>query len=163
MAKILQKMKKFLVLRAFNPFFGWFRIPENRISLFRNKRFIQNYGKFWSILLHNFIKHKPLISEEWQNLHTNNTYVLLFYFSGQLESTDIFNLELLPSSKDHYRQLLPRFGHSLSTDSQGTLWVFGGYSFTQGGPLNDIRAFDTKNASWLPITVHFTVSQKYSA
>ena len=89
---------------------------------------------------------------------STKTCIFLFYFTGQLESTDLFNLELLPSSQDHYRQLLPRFGHSLSTDSQGTLWVFGGYSFTQGGPLNDIRAFDTKNVSWLPITVHFTVS-----
>ena len=25
----------------------------------------QKYGKFWSILLGHFIKHKPLISEEW--------------------------------------------------------------------------------------------------
>ena len=41
-------------------------------------------------------------------------------------------------------------------NSEGSLWIFGGYSFTQGGPLNDIRAFDTKNVSWLPITVHFT-------
>ena len=42
------------------------------------------------------------------------------------------------------------------SNSEGSLWIFGGYSFTQGGPLNDIRAFDTKNVSWLPITVHFT-------
>ena len=93
-----------------------------------------------------------------RKISTTKTCIFLFSFTGQLESTDLFNLELLPSSQDHYRQLLPRFGHSLSTDSQGTLWVFGGYSFTQGGPLNDIRAFDTKNVSWLPITVHFTVS-----
>ena len=75
--------------------------------------------------------------------------------SGQLEITDVFNLDLLPPSMSHYEKLLPRFGHSLSTDSQGILWVFGGYSFAQGGSLNDIRAFDTKNVSWLPITVHF--------
>ena len=42
----------------------------------------------------------------------------------------------------------------MKVDSQGTLWVFGGLSKTS--PLNDVRAFDTKNASWLPITVHIT-------
>ena len=105
---------------------------------------------FFLVILKCFARHIRKISTK--------TCIFLFSFTGQLESTDLFNLELLPSSQDHYRQLLPRFGHSLSTDSQGTLWVFGGYSFTQGGPLNDIRAFDTKNVSWLPITVHFTVS-----
>jgi hypothetical protein len=43
----------------------------------------------------------------------------------------------------------------LNPSLQGTLWIFGGYSFTQG-PLNDIRAFDAKNGSWLPITVHMS-------
>ena len=28
---------------------------------------LQKYGKFWSISLGHFIKHKPLISEEWTN------------------------------------------------------------------------------------------------
>ena len=41
----------------------------------------------------------------------------------------------------------------MKADSQGTLWVFGGLSKT---PFNDIRAFDTKNTSWLPITLHIT-------
>lgn len=71
---------------------------------------------------------------------------------GQLEKMDLFNLALLPASQYHYRKLLPRFGHSLNLDSQGTLWVFGGFSHDHR-PLNDIRAFDTKNGSWLPITI----------
>ena len=35
----------------------------------------QKYGKFWSILLEHFIKHKPLISEEWKGSGLN---ILLF-------------------------------------------------------------------------------------
>ena len=61
--------------------------------------------------------------------------------------TDLFNLDLLPPE---YQKLLPRFGNSLNADSQGTLWLFAGFSQNS---LNDIRAFDTKNGSWLPITV----------
>ena len=60
---------------------------------------------------------------------------------------DLFNLDLLPPE---YQKLLPRFGNSLNADSQGTLWLFAGFSQNS---LNDIRAFDTKNGSWLPITV----------
>ena len=36
---------------------------------------------------------------------------------------------------------------------QGILWIFGGFSMTTGNPLNDIRAFDTKVGSWLPVTI----------
>jgi hypothetical protein len=35
----------------------------------------------------------------------------------------------------------------------GTLWIFGGFSMTTGSPLNDIRAFDAKVGTWLPVTV----------
>ena len=40
------------------------------LSYFRNTKIhlvfiFLNYGKFWSISLGHFIKHKPLISEEW--------------------------------------------------------------------------------------------------
>ena len=127
--------------------------PMIEIQFANNMIYLTKNGvmkSFFLAILKCFARHIRKISTK--------TCIFLFSFTGQLESTDLFNLELLPSSQDHYRQLLPRFGHSLSTDSQGTLWVFGGYSFTQGGPLNDIRAFDTKNVSWLPITVHFTVS-----
>ena len=34
--------------------------------------------------------------------------------------------------------------------SQGTLWLFAGFSQNS---LSEIRAFDTKSGSWLPITV----------
>lgn len=48
--------------------------------------------------------------------------------------------------------MLPRFGHSLSADRRGALWMFGGYSLSHG-PLNDIRLFDTKNTTWMQVTV----------
>ena len=39
------------------------KVARNEKNLF-NPSF-QKYGKFWSISLDNFTKHKPLISEEW--------------------------------------------------------------------------------------------------
>jgi hypothetical protein len=48
---------------------------------------------------------------------------------------------------------LPRFGGSLLADGRGNLWVFGGYSQSTGSPLNDVRAFDSKTGSWLPVTI----------
>ncbi len=74
---------------------------------------------------------------------------------GQLHDVDLFNLDLLPDPFKHYKKLLPRFGNSLDSDSHGLLWLFGGYSYNQG-PLNDVRAFDVNNGSWIPITVHLT-------
>ena len=71
--------------------------------------------------------------------------IILHFFP--LVETDLFNLDLLPPE---YQKLLPRFGNSLNADSQGTVWLFGGFSQNS---LSDIRAFDTKNGSWLPITV----------
>lgn len=50
---------------------------------------------------------------------------------------------------------MPRFGHSLVTDRRGSLWMFGGYSLSHG-LLNDIRLFDTKNNTWIPVTVDST-------
>ena len=40
----------------------------------------QKYGKFWSVLLGHFIKHKPLISEEWL-CNIINSYTGLWFFS----------------------------------------------------------------------------------
>lgn len=54
------------------------------------------------------------------------------------------------SQVDHLRKQLPRFGHSLVVDTRGSLWMFGGFSLTNG-PLNDIRLFDMKNNSWMPV------------
>ena len=53
-----------------------------------------------------------------------------------------------------YPKLLPRFGHTLELDHHsGTIWVFGGFSHTFNSALNDIRAFDTLEEKWIPITV----------
>ncbi|XP_023314938.1 multiple epidermal growth factor-like domains protein 8 isoform X2 [Trichogramma pretiosum] len=73
----------------------------------------------------------------------------------QLVFTELFNSEYLTDKMDHLRKTLPRFGHSLVADRRGSLWMFGGYSLSRG-PLNDIRLFDTKNSTWMPVTVEST-------
>ncbi|XP_050462738.1 multiple epidermal growth factor-like domains protein 8 [Cataglyphis hispanica] len=73
----------------------------------------------------------------------------------QLIFTELFNSEYLADHLDHLRKTLPRFGHSLVADRRGSLWMFGGYSLSHG-PLNDIRLFDTKNNTWMPVTVEST-------
>ncbi|XP_046832865.1 multiple epidermal growth factor-like domains protein 8 isoform X2 [Vespa crabro] len=73
----------------------------------------------------------------------------------QLVFTELFNSEYLADHLDHLRKTLPRFGHSLVADRRGSLWMFGGYSLSHG-PLNDIRLFDTKNNTWIPVTVDST-------
>ena len=40
----------------------------------------QKYGKYWNVLLDHFIKHKPMFSEEWQNLPSNFLALLLNNF-----------------------------------------------------------------------------------
>lgn len=72
----------------------------------------------------------------------------------QLVFTELFNSEYLSDGLDHLRKTLPRFGHSLVADRRG-LWMFGGYSLSHG-PLNDIRFFDTKNNTWMQVTVEAT-------
>ncbi|PSN57394.1 Multiple epidermal growth factor-like domains protein 8 [Blattella germanica] len=78
---------------------------------------------------------------------------------SQLVFTQLFDAVRLStdSQVDHLRKQLPRFGHSLVVDKRGSLWMFGGFSLTNG-PLNDIRLFDTKNNSWMPVTVDSTGS-----
>ncbi|KAF7989739.1 hypothetical protein HCN44_008413 [Aphidius gifuensis] len=73
----------------------------------------------------------------------------------QLVFTELFNSEYLADHLDHLRKTLPRFGHSLVADRRGSLWMFGGYSLSHGA-LNDIRLFDTKNNTWMPVTVEST-------
>ncbi|KYM76277.1 Multiple epidermal growth factor-like domains protein 8 [Atta colombica] len=73
----------------------------------------------------------------------------------QLTFTELFNSEYLADHQDHLRKTLPRFGHSLVADRRGSLWMFGGYSLSHG-PLNDIRLFDTKNNTWMQVTVEST-------
>ncbi|XP_076755978.1 multiple EGF like domains 8 [Xylocopa sonorina] len=73
----------------------------------------------------------------------------------QLVFTELFNSEYLADQLDHLRNTLPRFGHTLVADRRGSLWMFGGYSLSHG-PLNDIRLFDTKNNTWMQVTVEST-------
>ncbi|GBP44981.1 Multiple epidermal growth factor-like domains protein 8 [Eumeta japonica] len=77
---------------------------------------------------------------------------------SQLVFTELFNSEYLSDRLDHLRKTLPRFGHSLVADRRG-LWMFGGYSLSHG-PLNDIRFFDTKNNTWMQVTVEATPGAK---
>ena len=59
----------------------------------------QKYGKFWSVLLGYFIKHKPLISEAWTNLSKikienhiliAHIYNFFFFFSRIIYSQVVF-------------------------------------------------------------------------
>ncbi|XP_039280047.1 multiple epidermal growth factor-like domains protein 8 isoform X2 [Nilaparvata lugens] len=75
--------------------------------------------------------------------------------ASQLVSSELFNSAHLADHLDHLRKMLPRFGHSLLADRRGSLWLFGGYSLSHG-PLNDIRLFDTKNNTWMQITIDST-------
>lgn len=71
---------------------------------------------------------------------------------SHLVLTELFNTQLLSESLDHLKKTIPRFGHSVNADRRGSLWMFGGYS-PNNGPLNDFRQFDTKNGTWLQVTV----------
>lgn len=76
-----------------------------------------------------------------------------------LQSAQLFNSRTLTDNFKHLRKTLPRFGHSLFIDKRSNLWMFGGYSLSHG-PLNDIRQFDTKNNTWMQITVDSTPDDK---
>lgn len=71
---------------------------------------------------------------------------------NHLVLTELFNTQLLTESLEHLRKTIPRFGHSVNADRRGSIWMFGGYS-PSNGPLNDFRQFDTKNGTWLQVTV----------
>lgn len=66
--------------------------------------------------------------------------------------TELFNTQIVTDKLNHLKKTLPRFGHTVSVDRRGFLWVFGGYSLANGA-LNDIRQFDTKNHTWMQVTV----------
>ena len=66
--------------------------------------------------------------------------------------TDLYRLEDA-AADDGRHSHLPRMGHSMVADTTGSLWMFGGYSQARG-PLNDVRAFDTRNNSWKLLTVN---------
>lgn len=76
--------------------------------------------------------------------------------------TELFNSQVISDSLDHLRKTLPRFGHSLVGDRRGNLWMFAGYSL-QHQALNDIRQFDTRNNSWMQVTVDSTPEAKMPA
>lgn len=67
--------------------------------------------------------------------------------------TELIDPHKLTEGLEHLKTVLPRLGHSLAVDHRGSLWLFGGYSMSRG-PLNDIREFETKNLTWLQVTVH---------
>ncbi|XP_055855625.1 multiple epidermal growth factor-like domains protein 8 [Episyrphus balteatus] len=79
--------------------------------------------------------------------------------SNLLQVTELFNTLFLSDSLEHLKKTIPRFGHSLSADKRGSLWMFGGYSLSNG-PLNDIRQFDTKNNTWVQVAVESTPDAK---
>jgi hypothetical protein len=65
---------------------------------------------------------------------------------------ELFNTLTVAKNLYHLKKTLPRFGHTVNADRRGYLWIFGGYSLTNGA-LNDIRQFDTKNHTWMQVTV----------
>lgn len=67
----------------------------------------------------------------------------------------MFNTIKISASYEHLKKMIPRFGHSLVIDRRGSLWMFGGYSLSHGA-LNDLRLFDTKNKTWVQVTVDST-------
>lgn len=73
--------------------------------------------------------------------------------------TELFNSQIISEALDHLRKTLPRFGHSLVGDKRGNLWMFAGYSLHHR-ELNDIRQFDTRNSTWMQVTVDSTPEAK---
>lgn len=78
---------------------------------------------------------------------------------NHLVVTELFDTLLLSEAFEHLRKTIPRFGHSVNADRRGSLWMFGGYSPSHG-PLNDFRQFDTKNGTWVQVTVESTPDDK---
>ena len=70
----------------------WATLDVENLKLLKMKKTIwvflfQKYGKFWIILLCHFIKHKPLISEEWSTIknHTPCVYCkFIFRYSYKI-------------------------------------------------------------------------------
>ena len=103
----------------------------------------------------NSTSNKQCVSEK------NNTCLLKNLDNSQIKVTTLQegipmppNVGVFDSPHNAYPKLLPRFGHTLELDHHsGTIWVFGGFSHTFNSALNDIRAFDTLEEKWIPITV----------
>ena len=58
--------------------------------LFKYVLLFQIYGQFWSVLLDNFIKHKPLISEEWKS-----------HFFGSIQHSYFIQFSKILEGRDH--------------------------------------------------------------
>ncbi|KAL7013836.1 hypothetical protein ACKWTF_015609 [Chironomus riparius] len=71
---------------------------------------------------------------------------------------ELFNTLTVSQNLSHLKKTLPRFGHSVNADRRGFLWIFGGYSLSNGA-LNDIRQFDTRNRTWMQVTVDGTLAK----
>lgn len=71
---------------------------------------------------------------------------------------ELFNTLTVSKNLSHLKKTLPRFGHSVNADRRGYLWIFGGYSLSNGA-LNDIRQFDTRNRTWMQVTVDGTLAK----
>ena len=76
----------------------------------------QKYGKFWSILLGHFIKHKLLISEEWTN-NLSKIKIETHIFIAKISNFfSLFFSDFLQSSSFRSRQHGPRSGHHHDED-----------------------------------------------
>lgn len=72
--------------------------------------------------------------------------------SNSMNIVELFTTQIVSNKFEHLKKTLPRFGHSAVVDRRGFLWIFGGYSLAHG-TLNDIRQFDTKNRTWMQVTI----------
>lgn len=72
--------------------------------------------------------------------------------ASSIVMTELFSTQIVTDSFNHLKKTLPRFGHTVNADRRGFIWIFGGFSITNGA-LNDIRQFDTKNHTWMQVTV----------
>lgn len=72
--------------------------------------------------------------------------------TSSLVISELFNTQIVTENLHHLKKTLPRFGHTVNADRRGFLWIFGGFSI-ENGVLNDIRQFDTKNHTWMQVTV----------
>lgn len=71
---------------------------------------------------------------------------------------ELFNTLTVSKELAHLKKTLPRFGHTVNADRRGYLWIFGGYSLSNGA-LNDIRQYDTRNRTWVQVTVDGTLAK----
>uniref|UniRef100_T1JFI7 Multiple epidermal growth factor-like domains protein 8 n=1 Tax=Strigamia maritima TaxID=126957 RepID=T1JFI7_STRMM len=67
--------------------------------------------------------------------------------------TTLFDPLRLAPSAEHLASILPRMGHTLISDHERNLWLFGGYSLSRG-PLNDMYKFDTKTYKWEKVAIN---------